>query len=69
MTKYISHFQDMTYEHKEAIFLGYLKSKLLSNNFFVATPEPDMGDNIWVANHRVENYQIRFVSIVDQSHF
>lgn len=58
MTKYISHLQNMTYEHKEAIFLGHLKSKLLLNNFLVATPEPDMGDNIWFANHSVENYQI-----------
>ena len=58
MAKYISYFKEMEHEQKELIFLGYLKSQLLLNNFFVATPEPDIGEDIWVANNNIENYQI-----------
>lgn len=58
MTKYISYFKNMNYEQKESIFLGYLKAQLLLNNYIVATPEPDIGEDIWVANNNIENHHI-----------
>lgn len=58
MTEYISFFKNMTHEHKESIFLGYLKAQLLLNNYLVATPEPDIGEDIWVANNNVDDYHI-----------
>ena len=58
MANYVSYFTDMTYEHKESIFLGYLKAQLLLNNYLVATPEPDIGEDIWVAKNNKNDYQI-----------
>jgi hypothetical protein len=58
MTDYVSYFTEMTHEHKESIFLGYLKTQLLLNNYLVATPEPDIGEDIWVANNNNDNYHI-----------
>jgi len=58
MTKYFSYYKEFGHEHKESIFLGYLKSQLLLNNFLVATPEPDIGEDIWVAKNNIESYQI-----------
>lgn len=58
MTNYTSFLKEMSHEQKEAIFLGHLKSQLLSKNFIVATPEPDLGDNIWFANNHNKNYEI-----------
>ena len=43
---------------RSQIFLGYLKAQLLLSNYLVATPEPDIGEDIWVANNNKNEYQI-----------
>jgi hypothetical protein len=34
-------------KQKEAVFNALIKNHLLSTGFFVATPEPDLGDDLW----------------------
>lgn len=58
MTESISFFKDMANDQKEAIFLGYLKAQLLLKNYVVATPEPDLGEDIWFAKNDPEDYHI-----------
>lgn len=57
-TPYLSNFKDMKNEQKEAIFSGTLKSVLLQHGFIVAEPEPDLGDDFWVANLANPSYKI-----------
>ena len=55
MNRYISHFEHMTYEQKEAIFQGHLKSLLTMKDFILAIPEPNIGEDIWVTRNQPDS--------------
>jgi hypothetical protein len=39
--------EDFHNEQKELVFTALLKNHLIANGYLVATPEPDLGDDLW----------------------
>jgi len=52
-TFYRPQLESMNNNQKGAYFLAILKAKLLLSGFIAAVPEPDIGDDLWIAkpNH------------------
>ena len=46
--------------HKGVLFLSELKSRLFREGFTLAIPEPDLGDDLWVADLQTSCEQLKF---------
>jgi hypothetical protein len=55
---YYPQLDSMNNNQKGAYFLAILKAKLLLSGFIVAVPEPDIGDDLWIATPSLTPGQI-----------